>query len=102
MIHCLLAKGPIVIFSWLPSLYGLFGNEGVDRIAKHGAFGNALSQIDIPLSTQDLFNILENRMKTDLNLSISPYLSIKFKTFIVLYCSLIANAPFCTHALIDK
>ena len=33
-----------------------------------------LSHIDIPLSTQEMFNILENRMKTDLNLSNSSYL----------------------------
>ena len=45
-----------------------------DRTAKHGAFGNTFSHIDIPLSTREMFNILENRMKTDLNLSNSSYL----------------------------
>ena len=40
-----------------------------DIMAKHGAFGNTLSHIDTALSTREMFNILENRMKTDLNLS---------------------------------
>ena len=74
IIHSLLAKGTIVDFCWVPSHCGLFRNERVDRIAKHGAFGNTFSHIGIPLSTRELFNILENRMKTDLNLSNSSYL----------------------------
>ena len=74
MIHCLLAKGTIVYFCWVPSHCGLFGNAMADRTAKHGAFGNTLSHIDIPLSTREMFNILENKMKTDLNLSNTSYL----------------------------
>ena len=34
MIYCLLAKGTIVDYCWVPSHYGLFGN---DRIATYGA-----------------------------------------------------------------
>ena len=40
-----------------------------DRKAKHGAFANTFSQIDILLSTREMFNVLENRTKTDHNLS---------------------------------
>ena len=74
MIHCLLAKGTIVDFRWVPSHCGLAGNERADRIAKDGAFRHTLSHIDISLSTREIFTILENRMKTDLNLSNSSYL----------------------------
>ena len=40
-----------------------------DRIAQHGTFGNTHSHIDIPLPTREMFNGLENRSKTHLNLS---------------------------------
>ena len=35
-----------------------------DIIAKHDALGYTPSHIDIPLSTSEMFNTLENRMKT--------------------------------------
>ena len=72
MIHCLLAKGTTIVdLCWVPSHCGLFGD---DRRARHGAFGNTLSHIDIPLSTREMFNILETRMKTNIHLSNCSYL----------------------------
>ena len=73
------------IFCWVHSHCGLFGNEWADRIAKNGAFENTLSHIDIPLFTREMFNILENRMKTDLNLLNSYYLKGPIHIFSLIY-----------------
>ena len=61
LVHCLLIKGTGVTFCWIPSHCGLTFNEQTDRAAKRGAINNMQSTIlDIPLSSKEMCNIIEN------------------------------------------
>ena len=70
---------------------GLFGNEWAERIAEHGALENTPSHIDIPLSTREMCKILENRVKTDRNVTNSSILKAP-DTLSALIFSLIVNS----------
>jgi len=61
LIHCLISKGIIVDFCWVPSHCGLHWNNVADRLAKQGAKESfhAVSTDNIDLSCHELFSLLE-------------------------------------------
>ena len=60
LIHHLLVKGTGVTFCWSPSHCGLTFNEQTDRAAKLGAINMQSTVLDIPLSSKEMYNIIEN------------------------------------------
>ncbi len=61
MVHCLLIKDTGATFCWIPSHCGLTFNEWVDRAAKRGTISNMQpTMLDVPLSSKEMCNIIEN------------------------------------------
>ena len=78
LVHCLLIKCTGVTFCWIPSHCGLNFNEWADRAANRGAINTLTMQstlLDIPLSSKEMCNIIENDMwkRLGFSLSISHY-----------------------------
>ena len=77
LVHCLNITGTGVTFCWIPSHCGLTFNEWrADRPAKRAAINNMQSAIlDVPLSSKEMCNIIENDMckRLGFSRSISHY-----------------------------
>ena len=62
-LHSLISNSYNVCLSWIPSHVGIIGNESADKFAKKGVdHSEDSSDIVIPISTSETFNLLEKIM----------------------------------------
>ena len=55
IVHSLIVKGTEIVFCWVPSHIGIFGNDCADRLAKVGSTGeNNTEVVSIPLSVNEI------------------------------------------------
>ena len=74
LVHCLFIKGTGVTFCWTPSHCGLTFNERAERATKQRAINNVQSTVlDVPLSPEEMCNIIENDVWKRLGFSRSIY-----------------------------
>ena len=74
LVHRLFIKGTGVTFCWTPSHCGLTFNERAERATKQRAINNVQSTVlDVPLSPEEMCNIIENDVWKRLGFSRSIY-----------------------------
>ena len=117
IVHCLILRGTLVSFCWIPSHSGFLYNDWADQAAKHGALRHQSHSLSFPLSIQESYNIIEKifKIKSPSNVLINKTMSLSrnitslanrlaLKSFKTQYCkdvTCICTNRLSTHHIIN-